>query len=121
MPLSSAEEQLMHHLWKLKRAYLKELIAAIPAPKPAKTTVATLLKRMIDKGMVGYDLHGNSRQYYPKVSKQSYFAKKLKGMIDSYFDASPGAFASYFAESTKLNKAQLQELQDIINRKLEEE
>ncbi|MEO0626777.1 MAG: BlaI/MecI/CopY family transcriptional regulator [Bacteroidota bacterium] len=121
MKLSSTEEQLMHHLWKLKQAYLKELLAALPYPKPAKTTVATLLKRMIDKDMVGYELHGNSRQYYPKVSKMSYFGKKLRGMIDNYFDASPGAFASFFAESTKLTKDQLEELQQIINRKLEEE
>ncbi|MEM8585709.1 MAG: BlaI/MecI/CopY family transcriptional regulator [Bacteroidota bacterium] len=121
MKLSATEEQLMHHLWKLKRAYLKELLAVLPDPKPAKTTVATLLKRMIDKDMVGYELHGNSRQYYPKVSKRGYFGKKLRRMIDSYFDASPAAFASYFAESTKLNRTQLEELQEIINRKLEEE
>ena len=48
MQLSKSEEQLMQYLWKLERAFMKDLLDAYPEPKPANTTVATLLKRMID-------------------------------------------------------------------------
>lgn len=51
MQLSNAEEQLMEHLWKLDKAFMKDLLEAYPEPKPATTTVATLLKRMIDKNL----------------------------------------------------------------------
>ncbi len=53
--LSNAEEQLMEHLWKLEKAFMKDLLEAYPHPKPATTTVATLLKRMIDKKFVAYN------------------------------------------------------------------
>ena len=67
MKLSKTEEQLMEYLWNLEKAFLKDLIDAFPDPKPATTTVATLLKRMADKGFVGYKVFGNSREYYHHV------------------------------------------------------
>ena len=78
MPLSKTEEQLMEYLWNQEKAFLKDLIDAFPDPKPAATTVATLLKRMTDKGFVGYKLYGNSREYHPMVKKSDYFSKQMK-------------------------------------------
>jgi predicted transcriptional regulator len=69
MQLTNSEEQLMQHLWQLKKAFMKDLLEAYPDPKPATTTVATLLKRMIDKKFVAYNEFGNSREYYPLVKK----------------------------------------------------
>ena len=119
--LSRSEEQLMKQLWRHGPAFLGELLDALPEPRPAKTTVSTLLKRMIDKEMVGFKQYGNSRQYHASVSKQAYFGRKLRGMIDDFFDASPTAFASLFAEEADLNREQLQELQRLIDGKLEEQ
>jgi predicted transcriptional regulator len=121
MPLSNSEEQLIKHLWRHGPSFLAELIEVLPEPRPAKTTISTLLKRMIDKQMVGYKTYGNSRQYYALVSKQAYFGRKLRGMIDDFFDASPTAFASLFAAETEMTVDQLRELQRIIDEKLEEQ
>ncbi len=71
--LTKSEEQLMEQLWTLEKAFMKDLLEALPKPKPKTTTVATLLKRMIDKDFVGYNEFGNSREYYPLVKKTDYF------------------------------------------------
>lgn len=60
----------MQYLQKRKKAFLKELLADFPEPKPAKTTIATLLKRIADKGFIDYKLFGKSRQYYPLIKKR---------------------------------------------------
>ena len=65
MSLSNSEEVLMQLLWKQKKAFMKDLIEAYPEPKPAPTTVATLLKRMQDKNFVDYKQLGRSREYFP--------------------------------------------------------
>ncbi|MEM7395902.1 MAG: sulfatase-like hydrolase/transferase [Verrucomicrobiota bacterium] len=44
MKLTKSEEELMNILWKHKKAFMKDLLDAYPEPKPATTTVATLLK-----------------------------------------------------------------------------
>ena len=74
MQLSKTEEQLMQYLWKFEKAFMKELLDAYPEPKPATTTIATLLKRMIGKGFVAYKTYGKSREYYPLVKKDDYFS-----------------------------------------------
>ena len=119
--LSSAEEQLMKHLWVLKRCFMRDLLEVLPDPKPAKTTVATLLRRMIDKGVVGYRTYGNSREYYPLVSKQVYFGRQLRGMVRDFFSASPTELASLLTGEAKLSQDQLRELQRLIDEKLEEQ
>ena len=67
--LTSAEERVMKHLWTLEYCFMKDLLDAFPDPKPAKTTVATLLRRMVDKELVGYRTYGNSREYFPRITK----------------------------------------------------
>ena len=82
--LSKTEEQLMEYIWKLEKVFMKDLIDCYSDPKPASTTIATLLKRMQDKGFVGYRLFGNSREYYPLVEKSVYFSVYVKGMIKNF-------------------------------------
>lgn len=102
MRLSKSEEQLMELIWKHGKVFMKDLLESYPEPKPATTTIATLLKRMQDKGFVAFTLYGNSRQYYPLVDKAAYFSRHVKGIIKSYFDDSPMQFASFFTRSTNL-------------------
>ncbi len=115
MTLTTAEEQLMQHLWKLKKAFMKELLEAYNEPKPAPTTVATLLKRMSDKKFVGYEEIGNSRQYFPLVKKNDYFSKHVNGLIQNFFGNSASQFASFFTTETNLSENELKELRSIID------
>ena len=105
----------MNHLWKLNKAFMKDLLEVYPEPKPATTTVATLLKRMTDKGFVGYTLFGKSREYYPLVKKKDYFSKHLDGLIKTFFNDSASQFASFFAQETDLSKEELEELRNLID------
>jgi BlaI family transcriptional regulator, penicillinase repressor len=116
--LSKSEEQLMELIWKQENIFMKELIEKYPDPKPATTTIATLLKRMQDKGFVAYTLFGNSRQYYPLVKKSDYFSKHVKGIIKNYFDNSPMQFASFFTTSTNLTTLELEDLKKIVDQEI---
>ncbi|NNE78072.1 MAG: BlaI/MecI/CopY family transcriptional regulator [Pricia sp.] len=115
MKLSKSEEELMNILWKQKKAFMKDLLDAYPEPKPATTTVATLLKRMTDKGFVSYNSLGRSREYYPLVKKKDYFSKHVNGLIKNFFNDSPGQFASFFTQATDLSKTELEELRNLID------
>ncbi|BFP40343.1 BlaI/MecI/CopY family transcriptional regulator [Flavobacteriaceae bacterium GF1] len=118
MSLSKSEEELMNIIWRLKKAFMKDLLDAYPEPKPATTTVATLLKRMADKGFVSYKSYGRSREYYPLVKKKDYFSKHVKGLIKNFFNDSPSQFASFFAEETNLSKEELEALRKLIDQQI---
>jgi len=118
MKLSKSEEQLMQYLWELEEAFLNDLLEKYPEPKPASSTVATLLKRMKDKKFIDYEQMGRSRRYYPIVQKSDYFSKHINSLIKKYFNNSASTFASFFTRETDLSDEELEELQEIINREL---
>jgi len=119
MELTKTEEQLMEYLWQQERAFMKDLIEAFPDPKPATTTVATLLKRMTDKGFVGYTVYGNARQYYAAVPKADYFAKHARGLIKNNFDNSALQFASFFTQAANLSADELKKLRNLIDKQIQ--
>ena len=118
MKLSKTEEQLMRHLWKLERAYMKELIEQYEDPKPATTTIATLLKRMQDKGYVDYTSKGKARQYFPLVAKDTYFGSHFRGLINNFFGSSAATFASFFTRATDLTTEELEALRKEIDNEI---
>nr|WP_315027469.1 BlaI/MecI/CopY family transcriptional regulator [uncultured Chryseobacterium sp.] len=118
--LTDSEKVLMEILWEKKNSFMKDILDAYSEPKPAATTIATLLKRMQNKELVGYKLYGNSREYYPKVEKGEYFKEEMTSMIDRFFNSSVTQFASFFTSNAKLSQKQLKELRDIIDGQIKE-
>ena len=118
MDLTKAEEQVMRYLWKLEKAYLKNILDEFPYPKPATTTIATLLKRVIDKGFVGFNQHGSNREYFPLIKKTDYFSKQVNLMIKDYFNNSASQFASFFTDETNLSLTDLEKIKQLVEQKI---
>jgi len=118
MKLSKTEEQLMELIWSHEKVFMKDLLDSFPDPKPASTTIATLLHRMQDKGFLGYKLFGNSREYFPLVNKEDYFSKHMKGIIRNYFGNSTLQFASFFTTTSNMTTAELEDLKKIIDQEI---
>jgi len=119
MQLTQAEEQVMRFIWKLEKGYMKNILDEFPDPKPAATTVATLLKRMTLKGFVGFIQHGSNRLYFPLVKKSEYFSSHIKSIISNYFNNSASQFASFFTTETNMNEKELKELRDLVDNQIE--
>ncbi|EDP98153.1 BlaI/MecI/CopY family transcriptional regulator [Kordia algicida OT-1] len=120
MKLSKTEEQLMQHLWKLEKAFMKDILEQYDEPKPATTTIATLLKRMTDKGYIAYKTFGKSREYFPLIQKAAYFSNHLNGLIKNFFNDSASQFASFFTKETNLSDDELKELRKIIDQQIKD-
>lgn len=118
--LTVAEKDLMEIIWQKNTAFMKDIMEEYPEPKPATTTIATLLKRMQNKDLIGYKTYGNSREYFPKVSKEVYFKEEMTSMIDKFFNSSASQFASFFTSNTKMSQTELKELRDLIDQKIED-
>ena len=108
----------MELIWRNERMFMKDILEIYPEPKPASTTIATLLKRMQEKGYVAYDTFGNSRQYYALVKKNDHFSVQMKKIVNDYFGNSALQFASFFTKSSNLSTKELLELQTIIEQQI---
>lgn len=108
--LTKAEEQIMQALWNIGKGFLKDIIEAMPQPKPHSNTVATLLKILIDKNFVAAEVYGRMHQYRPLVSKTAYFKTTFNGMVKGYFGGSFSNAVSFLVEENKLSIAELEML-----------
>ena len=115
--LTRAEQEVMHYLWSIQRGFLKDIVDQFPSPKPAYTTVSTVIRVLVRKGFVGYVAHGKTHEYYPLISKAHYFKGWLKPIISNYFSGSPAHVASFFANEP-MNLSELEEIKQLIDDKI---
>lgn len=109
--LTKAEEQVMQAMWKLQKAFLRELVDAMPNPKPHQNTVATILKILMEKEFIGVNVLGRHHEYYPLVSKEEYSKRTMKQMVKGYFE---GSFSNVVSFMVKENNISIEELENLL-------
>ena len=114
--LTRAEEEIMHILWRLKKAFVKDIIAEMPEPKPAYNTVSTIVRILQQKEMVAHEPVGKSHKYHPLVSKETYSRFRMNGLMESYFSGSLSKMVSFFVEKNKLNTKELDAIMKLIEK-----
>jgi len=93
--LTNAEEQVMKCLWKLEKGFLKDIHNEFPEPRPATTTIGTVIKVLIIKGYIGFKRYGRQRQYFPLLQKSEYLTSQTRRLIREYFDSSARQFVIF--------------------------
>ena len=117
--LTKAEEQVMQHIWKLEKAFLKDIVERFPEPKPAYTTISTVVRVLVRKEFLKYDSYGKIRQYYATISKENYFTRHIKEVVGNFFSSSENNLALFFAEKEEMNLSELEKMKQMIEQKIE--
>ncbi len=115
--LTRAEEEVMHHLWQLERAFVKEILAEMPEPKPAYNTVSTIVRILEEKGFVGHEAFGRTHRYYPLISKEAYSAFTTNNIVSNYFNGSFKELVSFFVKKKELKLDDLDDILKSMNQK----
>ena len=116
--LTRAEEQIMLALWKLDEGgYLKDIVDAMPKPKPHHNTVATLLKILVEKEVVGIKTPSRYNLYYPLLSKDEYSSGSIAGIAKGYFEGSYREVVSFLVDKKKLSVEDLEILLKQLKKK----
>lgn len=116
--LTRAEEQVMQALWNLKEGgFLKDIVEEMPAPRPHHNTVATLLKILIDKGVVGIKNPSRYNFYYPLLTKDAYTSGSIAGIAKGYFKGSYKDVVSFLVNKKKISVDDLELLLNQLKKK----
>jgi len=110
--LTKAEEQVMQVLWDLKKAFVKEIVAKFPEPKPAYNTISTIIRILEKKKVVAHESFGRTHRYYPLISRESYANQSANHLIENYFGGSAESLLSFFVKEKNISA---QEIEQIIN------
>lgn len=115
--LTNKEEEIMHILWKLEKAFVKDVLMEIEDDKPHYNTLSTIIRNLEDKGYVGHNAYGNTHQYFPVVTKEDYRKGFMSNAIENYFNNSYKSMISFFAKEEKISADELREILDMIEKK----
>ncbi len=112
--LTKSEEQVMQYLWKLEKAFLKDIIEQFPNPRPAYTTVSTVIRVLVKKEFIKYNSYSKVHEYYPAVLKSEYSRFYFRGMMTKLFNNSASKFASFFSSEEDVTLSELEEMKQIL-------
>jgi predicted transcriptional regulator len=112
--LTDSEERIMQILWKIKKGFVNDVIAEYTGPKPAYTTVSSIIRILEKKGFVAHKAYGPTHQYYPLIDKDEYTQRYLSTIVKDYFDNSYSKLVSFFAQNKKLRRQEIEEILKII-------
>ena len=118
--LTKAEEQVMQYLWKIEKGFVKDIVEQFPEPRPAYTTITTVIRVLVSKGFIGFHTYGKVNEYYPLVSKLEYSKLYFNQVVRNYFSNSYQKFASFFAKENDLSLSELEEIKTIVEKQIEE-
>ncbi len=112
--LTRKEEELMKILWKLERAFVKDVVEKYPKPKPHYNTISSLVRLLQEKGVVGFKQYGNTYQYFPLISKEEYRRSFMREVVSDYFDNSYKSVVTFFVKEKGLSPEEIDELVQLI-------
>jgi predicted transcriptional regulator len=115
--LTNKEEEIMQILWKLEKAFVKDVLAEIKTDKPHYNTLSTIIRNLEEKGYVSYTAYGKTHQYFPIVSKEDYRKKFFNNAIENYFNSSYKNVVSFFAKEEKISVDDLKDIIKLIENK----
>lgn len=119
--ISDLEQKVMNIVWELKKCSVRDVFNILNSSKKlAYTTVATLLQRLHEKGLVNRNDDNLTLLYSPKISKESYSKKMAKLLTNSFFKSFGDTAIASFAESIdKLPKHKREYFLKLLNKKNE--
>ena len=118
--LTQPEEDALRVLWLLPAGgFVKDVLDALPAPRPPYTTLASTLRNLERKGYVSAEKLGNSYRFVPVVTADDYQRRSLGTLVQHHFQNSYKDLVSFFAQEEKISAADLQDIIRLIEGKKE--
>ena len=115
--LTRAELEVMQIIWERGDALVSEVIEQMPEPKPATTTVSTIIRILEKKGYVGHEAHGKTHEYYPLIEREEYTNGYMNSVLNNFFGGSVSRMMSFFTRNEKISLSEADEILKILQEK----
>lgn len=113
--LTKCELEIMQIIWEKDNVFLADIMEAIPEPRPAYTTVSTIIRVLVRKGFVSYKAYSKSHCYFAAITKEEYSFRLMKSLKRSFFGNSTSSMISFFTKKEELSQKEKDELIELLN------
>lgn len=115
--ITDAELEIMKVLWEKKSLTLNELVEELSKEEPKnKSTIKTLLYRLIDKNIVkSVEKNKKENEYKPLISEKKYLKSVNETFLEKMYDGNVNNMLLNFVEDKKITKEEIEKLLNIID------
>ena len=115
--LQQSERYIMEKLWEESPRTIVQLYHALKEePGWSKSTVNTLLGRMVDKGIIFYEEGLKSRQYFPAVRREDAAMAETENLLERVYQGSVSMMISTLVKKQALSDEEIEELYEILRK-----
>lgn len=113
--ITSKEWYIMQVLWEHGACTLMEIVVQMEQKtKWSKSTCATMLRRMTEKGVIGYESKGKTKYFYPIIQRDEVVLPETKSFLGRIYDGSIGAMMNTLVKQGDLSEKDIDELEAIL-------
>ncbi|WP_224484833.1 BlaI/MecI/CopY family transcriptional regulator [Robertkochia aurantiaca] len=116
--LTRAQEDILKIIWDLREGAISDVLNELPEPKPAYTTVATVIKVLEKKGYLTHKTYGKTNVYYPLVSKKDYAGNIMHSTLKGLFNGSVNQLVSHFIKDKDLDIHELEAMKKMLEEEI---
>lgn len=116
--IGEAELEIMKVIWSYKEPITSlDIGKAVEEKGWKKTTIATFLTRLVEKGALSAEKQGKLYYYSPLITEKEYKQSQTKNLIQTLYNGSVKDFAVAFFKEQSLSDEDIAELRAIISGK----
>jgi BlaI family transcriptional regulator, penicillinase repressor len=109
--LGELQHAIMAVLWARGEATVTDVHAALqPSRRLAPTTIATMLRKMEEKGVVSHRAEGRQFVYRPTVSEEQVRRSMVGELVERLFGGDPAALVAHLVSEHEVDTRELAEL-----------
>ena len=114
--LTPAELEIMQILWDRESAFVNDILAELPDPKPAYNTVSTIVRILEQKGYLAHNAYGRSHEYYPIIDRDSYTKDFMVNVLNNFFGGSASRMVSFLSSNESISLEETDEILKLLQK-----
>lgn len=114
--LTPAELEIMQILWDRESAFVNDILAVLPEPKPAYNTVSTIVRILEQKGYLAHNAYGRSHEYYPIIDRESYTKDFMVNVLNNFFGGSASRMVSFLSSNESISLEETDEILKLLQK-----
>lgn len=116
--MSPAETEVLRLVWQSREATVQEVFEALPpSRKVTYMTVATLLRRLEEKGYLKHRLRGKAFVYVPAAKKEEVIRRTIGDLVERLFGGNPVPLMQHLAQHSGITDEDIERLKELAKKK----
>ncbi|MBN1361775.1 MAG: BlaI/MecI/CopY family transcriptional regulator [Sedimentisphaerales bacterium] len=116
--MSPAETEVLRLVWQCQEATVQQVYDALPPTrKVAYVTVATLLRRLEEKGYLRHRVNGKAFVYTPAAKKEDVIRRTISDLVERLFGGNPVPLMQHLAQHSGMTDEDIERLKELAKKK----